>query len=228
MKPAEGDALPSPVGSIDPAAPHDWEPFGDDDARGRFSGYVSDDGWVYWRRMASPEVRVRVDSTGERIAITAVLVLPREDALQWPPTVSASDLRDVPLGQLEAMMNEPELAAFIRRSHRESASKGGASLDDYLGQNRAHFRLAGVSEARRPDRFYAELAFVWAQALRAGHRNPATLIAQANEVSTSAVYRWVREARRRGVMAPSSRALAAQQRAPAARPHDTAGDQVEG
>ncbi|MBX3285341.1 MAG: hypothetical protein KF703_08375 [Actinobacteria bacterium] len=196
---------------------HDWDPFEAGDEHGRFHGFVTSDGWVYWRRMGTPEVRVRVDATGPRIAITAVLVLPREDVLDWPPTVSATDLREVPLGQLEAMMNSPKLAAFIRKSQSGAVDggDGGGSLDEYLDRHGQHYRLDGVRETSRPDMFYAELAFIWAQALSAGHKNPATLIAQANDVSPSAVYRWVREARRRGVMAPSGRALAAQRRAQA-------------
>lgn len=203
-----------------PMEPYEWDPPEDADLRGRFSGYVTHDGWVYWRRLGTPEVRVRVDATGPRIAIIAVLVLPRGDLEESPATVRASDLRDVPLGQIEAMMNSPELAEFIRKSVsgeniRTPLSKAGGETKAMLRPptDDQPYLLHGVEDVPRPDDFYADLADKWSTAVSDGHKNPAAVIAGANGVSSSAVHRWAREARRRGVMAPSARSITAQRKA---------------
>ena len=57
-------------------------------------------------------------------------------------------------------------------------------------------------ERRRPDEFYRHVAEVFSLAASMGPR-PAVRIADASGVPVSTVHRWVKEARRRGLMSPA-------------------------
>lgn len=55
-----------------------------------------------------------------------------------------------------------------------------------------------------PDAFYMEVARLWGE-VSLNSQRPAAVIAEANNVPTSRVHGWVKEARRRGFLAPGER-----------------------
>ena len=68
-------------------------------------------------------------------------------------------------------------------------------------------------ERRRSDDFYLQVAGAFSVASAMGQR-PAVRIADANGVPVSTVHRWVKEARRRGVMGPARSPQRTQQEQP--------------
>ena len=60
------------------------------------------------------------------------------------------------------------------------------------------------ASGRKPDEFYRSLAEQYSWLAAAGPR-PAAILAAINHVPPSTVHRWVREARRRGLLAPGER-----------------------
>jgi hypothetical protein len=64
------------------------------------------------------------------------------------------------------------------------------------------FKVKVPKGRKRPDHFYREVASAFSFASATGPR-PAARIAKANRVPPSTVHRWIKEARRRGVMAPA-------------------------
>jgi len=59
-----------------------------------------------------------------------------------------------------------------------------------------------AGHGKRPDTFYETVMKVYAEASRAS-KTPAVDVAEANGVPVTSVHRWVKEARRRGLMPPS-------------------------
>ena len=57
-----------------------------------------------------------------------------------------------------------------------------------------------------PDTFYREVARIYSEAM-ANTPRPAAAIAEANAVKVSTVHGWVKEARRRGLLAPGERQI---------------------
>jgi hypothetical protein len=62
----------------------------------------------------------------------------------------------------------------------------------------------------KPDSFYREVARLFGEASVNSPR-PAAVIAEANEVKVSTVHGWVKEASRRGLLAPGERQVRRQQ-----------------
>lgn len=198
----------------------------DGDMQSRESIAVGVNNWIRWERPGGLDVRVSLDVTGPRILIDGVTVFPGHARQHGSATVRASDLRDLPLGQLENALNERILSATIRHLMDES-QEDPLELDFSPGNRDVQFAftatkdrpdptpslvLSEISEPPRPDAFYIEVADIWARALGVGHKHPAQVIASANGTDAPIVHRWVREARRRGLMAPSSRSTNAQSR----------------
>ncbi len=62
------------------------------------------------------------------------------------------------------------------------------------------------AEQRKPDSFYEQVAARWTVVhVIWGSKNPAKKLAEANDVPVSTVHRWVKEARRRGILGPGQR-----------------------
>lgn len=174
-------------------------------------GPVND--WAVWYLPNGPDIRIRLDFTNERVVVGAVAVVARPT---W--SIRPADLRDVPIGRLEAILNDPALAralALAQRSGRipiDLSPTGSSEPEDafYLEAVPASpvsFELRGLRDTPRPREFYQDLAAAWSAALAAGNKDPAAIIATANGVAVSTVHRWVRVARRLHAMAPSSRAV---------------------
>ena len=127
-------------------------------------------------------------------------------------------MRAVPIGRLESLTNEPQLAAELRAT--SSAPPIGLRLSpdqplewdvlDALPRLEApdlDYRIRGIDDPGRhlPEVLLADTARAWASASAAGVRNPAHVIAKENGVTPASIHAWIKAARRAGVMAPSSR-----------------------
>lgn len=178
--------------------------------------------WFLWYQPDAQDVRVRIADRDGRLVVEALHV----EAL---PGVSlgSSDLRPLQLGRLQVVLNGPQAAELVREvlgrkgpaSHRpgrarerresweqaserreeafEAIRRGSEAADE----RRAELRRQAETRGRRPDEFYKKVAEEVASAA-AWTRSPVAQVASDLEVTPSAVHRWIREARRRGLAAP--------------------------
>jgi hypothetical protein len=140
-----------------------------------------DDGWYEWvddPPLAVP-VYVRLDEHGDG-RLHAV-------ALHVEGVLSAEVLRSIPVGRIEALAN-----ALLHPHAGERGWRHEARLPDTL-------LLEG--SRRRSDDFYATVASIYRHLAATTHQ-PVVELAAANEVPRTTAHRWVKEARRRGMLAP--------------------------
>lgn len=165
----------------------------------------------------SADVRVRLHLTPRGIVITGVAVLALGDPSDpWP--LAATDLREVPLTQLQALLDHPRWGSAVRDAMRH-ATYGGSDMSPGEGSGAdgvawgerqvpappRNYVIAGTNHPSRPPWFYDDVAAAWTAARASGAKNPAAVLAEANGVPITTIHRWVRVARERGVLAPSSR-----------------------
>lgn len=135
--------------------------------------------------------------------------------------VTGTDLRALPLGRIEAAVNHPD----VRRQVWDRAKGYHLALDDAeygkvpvgaphelaptvsgpFGKGRRQrpkVKLAVPGSRRYPDAFYEQVAEAYSL-LAARREPPAQALAAANAVPITTVNRWVKEARRRGLLAPA-------------------------
>jgi transposase-like protein len=181
--------------------------------------------WFLWYRRDAQDVRVRVADRGGRIVIEALHV----EAVAGS-TLTSADLRPLQLSRLDAVLNGPEASSLVREvlarkgpaSHRPGRAQGrrlawaGSSqkLDETLAdlrrsgrmadERRAELRQDADARGRRPDEFYKRVAEEVARAA-AITRSPAVEVATDLDVPVSTVHRWMREARRRGIISAPGR-----------------------
>jgi|SRR5581483_7954525 len=177
-------------------------------------------GWLFWHLPRWHDVRVRVEPSRDhgRLVVTAVVVRAdrRRGKAQGVSRIAPGDLRDLPLGRLEAIVNSPPQASVVQALF-ESATAPDFSPDacpageayriaQRLSLIPAEGDLALPIErgGRLSEDFYAGLAAVYARAVLS-ERSPVEAIARANDVPTPTVNRWLREARTRGLIAPTPR-----------------------
>lgn len=134
-----------------------------------------DDGWQVW--LAQPAVRVRVEEDGNRLRLATV---------QIDGPISAEVLRSIPVGRIEAAAN-----AELR--------SGSATTRHTTARIAAKLRSNAVQGY--PDAFYEAVASIYRH-LAATSSRPVGDLAEANEVPVTTAQRWVKEARRRGLLAP--------------------------
>jgi hypothetical protein len=140
-------------------------------------------------------------------------------------------LRAIPLGQLEAMANAPavreRLAAGAEATEIDVAQSDlidiifppqtvEAPLIENLGQvftptvkqRRPRLRIAVPKGGQKhPDDFYRRVAAAYSD-LAGRSRRPAAELAAKNDVPVTTVHRWIKEARRRGLLGPGRRGSA--------------------
>jgi len=144
-----------------------------------------DDGWHEWRDVPPgvepelPTVRVRV-AEGEDGRIHLV-------DLHVGGMVSAEVLRSIPVGRIEAAAN---------------AQLHPSAPDEVAGWPQATLTPALREDGRGyADDFYTEVAVAYRHLAATTHR-PVAHLADANNVPVSTAQRWVKEARRRSLLAP--------------------------
>lgn len=125
--------------------------------------------------------------------------------------VSARTMRDLPLGRMQSALSNPRMADRLVELLMAPPAAGGPDgapehIGDFGSRSRRK-RSAGpavlkVPEGRRkPDSFYQDVAVAYVE-LSGRSKQPAADLAEANGVPVTTVHRWVKEARRRGLMAP--------------------------
>jgi len=144
------------------------------------------DGWYAWVEDLAAPVSVHVSVT------------PREDGrlringLRVEGPVSAEALRSIPVGRIEAAANAQLAAAGPGGKPKYSRKPPPARVPDALRSN----AVRGY-----PDAFYDSIATAY-RSLAATTPKPVSEIAVANDVPVTTAQRWVKEARRRGLLAP--------------------------
>ena len=139
----------------------------------------TDDGWFEWRPPPVPRARVLVQvapAPDGRQTLTGLQVL---------GPVAADVLRSIPVGRIEAAANAlfHVAAAPPRKSARIPANLRANAVQGY------------------PDRFYEAVAAAY-RSLVATSSRPIVDLAEANGVPVTTAQRWVKEARRRGLLPP--------------------------
>src|SRR5690349_17720109 len=143
----------------------------------------SDDGWWAWvdEPAAGAEVYVQLDEADDgRLHVMALHV-------EGDGPVSAEALRSIPIGRIEALAN-----ALLHPFSADLGWRKVARLPD---------ELLFAAPRNRPDAFYAAVASTYRH-LVSETPQPVRQLAEANEVPKTTAHRWVKEARRRGMLAP--------------------------
>jgi hypothetical protein len=138
---------------------------------------------------AYPGVRVQVARVGGRLRIVGIQVTN-------PDGVTHEAIRSVPVGRLEARLNEPGVK--VRMVLPESGWPAPKRQELHIPKkdfDNPDGRGYGTD-------FYLHVAMLYTRCVAGGVR-PARAMAEANHVPVSTVRRWIQEARRRGVLAPA-------------------------
>jgi DNA invertase Pin-like site-specific DNA recombinase len=135
------------------------------------------------------------------------------------------------VARLEATANVPEAAEALRESLTEETVPEVTRIEDHLMLNLSRGRLKGTAKGikgkaslppppparrpslklripkatKKPNDFYRRVAQIFSELQRQGIKGPANEVAAANEVPVSTVHRWLKEARRRGLLGPGQR-----------------------
>jgi len=162
--------------------------------------YHLDGDWYEWRqRPALPgtvHVRVKVHDDG-RLGLAELRVIGQ-------PTSEL--LRAIPVGRIEATANA-QLAVVDARvvpapaRRRRRAVPGGPRRPTPNDKGWEQPSDAQGAPRGRPDRFYADIAAEYQDQTRRSRR-PAADLADRHGVPVSTAHRWIKEARRRGLLAP--------------------------
>jgi hypothetical protein len=145
------------------------------------------------------------------------------DGIEVPPTggpITGEWLRRVPLGRIEAQVNQAPLRDLVLATLAEGSAAVGVrwlTNEQLLGMmatatvipskasaavaRRLRLRLQVPDGHRYPDSFYEKVAALYKDLAAQGGR-PAAEIAKANRVPVTTVHRWIREARRRKLLPP--------------------------
>lgn len=162
-------------------------------------------GWAHWRLPDGRHAQLRILDDG-RLHLAD---------LWLHGQVTASELRSLPLGRLEVAINGPRPAALLRdlfavppMSGSTDLSPGGPGIDEaWLAEpveksKRRNLRVKIPEGRSRPDGFYAGIADLFSEAATQS-LSPARDLAEANRVPVTTVHRWLKEARRRGLLGPA-------------------------
>jgi hypothetical protein len=144
-----------------------------------------------WRELGDdyPGVRVQVARVGNRLRIVGIQV-------QNPEGVTHDAIRSVPVVALEAKLNKEGAAVLIE------VPGGGwppPTPDELYLRDEYFDNPDGRGYGHE---LYERVALLYTRCVAGGVR-PAKAIAEANGVPVGTVHRWIREARRRGVLAPA-------------------------
>jgi hypothetical protein len=145
---------------------------------------------------------------GGRLGVEqAVVTLPGPDLDQ----IDVAAWRSVPIAEATTIANLPEyckvITAHLNDDDAEvSIGEGADDLQPVLLVKRTGhaYRLRIPYGNKYPDTFYERVAKAYETAVANGEP-PAQAMSNANGVPLTTVHRWVREARRRGVLAPAQK-----------------------
>ena len=173
--------------------------------------------WLELTDIPDPGVRVRLrlsQTESGRIAIAEIRVtaetfvttdlLRRLPVSRWEAWINSSSFRPIALETLEGGGTfGPDAFEALWEA---SDSRHRALLTLMLettgrpAPKRRDLKLSIPNSRRKPTAFYERVAEVYSAAAAASNR-PAALVAEANQIPAETVHQWVREARRRGLLA---------------------------
>lgn len=164
--------------------------------------------WYEWRQKPAldGEVRVKIEPDDDgRLEIGELRIVGQ-------PTSEL--LRSIPVGRIEATANaqltvvdDVVTAAPVRRRPRPVSEAARQALLDDAGWDELGPATAGGANPEetdgrgRPDTFYADIAADYLDLARTSRR-PAAELAERHRVPVTTAHRWIKEARRRGHLAP--------------------------
>lgn len=174
-------------------------------------------GWLFWHlHPFKHDVRVEtVEDDGGRLVVHS-LVVAACDTLLGPGSIAPTEIRDIALGRVEGLINSPEYAPLVRGALTATSgsdySPSGCPVGlavrkaedrPFVRQDRT-LRIEIPAGRHFEDDFYREVGQTYAIAYQTSQR-PAADIAEATGVPVTRVHRWLKEARRRGLMSPARR-----------------------
>jgi hypothetical protein len=186
-------------------------------------------GWAAYFSQATQDAGVRVyvrfgmgiDVQLDRDMIMNAPLVAREIVLrsERDAAVTGAIARDLPLARMAAAANsrlrrgvspQPGSFPYVNKV-MDTAAPTEALILPWMGfpgwQSEAetpYLAVAVPDETKKPDSFYAEVAdrYLW---LASKVNRPAEELAKANGVPATTVHRWIKEARRRGLLPPGQR-----------------------
>jgi hypothetical protein len=170
---------------------------------------LASDGWYAFRTREGVSVHAHLGRLGDRIVVNGVLIEADEittDVLrQVQPTRILAYLRD----DIAVIAESDEVAVIMDGPTMLALNASGISDDEVtLGELRSRTpakvkgrrrRALGRPDGVDTDTFYGKVATAYRSAA-IDSRQPATLLAEENDVPVETVRRWVKEARRRGFL----------------------------
>jgi hypothetical protein len=175
-------------------------------------------GWcLYSDEELKAPVYVRFGAHGGRLEVTAIHLASEE-------RVTGTTLRSIPLGRIEAIANAPEMHEQIREAINNVTDRAMIATAESLAgftslvpertpnalismrwrREKTFFIPLDRPNGKRPDSFYSDVARRYTDLLRT-YRNPAARLADERGVKPVTVHRWLKEARRRGLLGESSK-----------------------
>ena len=135
--------------------------------------------------------------------------------------ITGEVLRKLNPGRLEAAANGPDVADELRGRMADSTATARRATERFLAALEPHDGADETAAAsipasivlnksqgrKRPDDFYREVAAAFSWLSRESDQ-PARDLADSNGVPVTTVHRWVKEARRRGLLPPARRRAA--------------------
>jgi hypothetical protein len=147
----------------------------------------------------------------------------REIHFAFEAGLGTRSFRELPLGRLEAAVNQPEHHAELSKRVPPNGVVAVPFPENVYATDedtwpwwmykippkprapRLKVKIPDGGGRRKPDRFYEQIAERFAYLATVSPR-PATDLAKANDVPVTTVHGWVKEARRRGLLATGERA----------------------
>lgn len=123
-------------------------------------------------------------------------------------TLTATEIRKLPLGKLVTIVNAPMVRGRLSEKQWEleldPSKVEWSDLAPQMDRMNLFFprsvRIDLPSGRGKTERFYLAVADAFASAVAAGSEAPSEQIAEETDVPVSTVHGWLREARRRGII----------------------------
>lgn len=147
-------------------------------------------GWAIEGLTLHPEARcVAVGPWRKRAHDTASLAAQTTGPAR---PITARLLRQIPLGEIETDLRERLARSYYLNVYRTDEIK----------------RVEEARRRRKDDRFYSGIAEQYDEAIRSGTNQPVQLLVDRHGVPEGTMYRWINEARRRGLLSPTGQGRA--------------------
>lgn len=169
---------------------------------------VKESGWHPWPEPDGPwQVRLSYALRPDRTECVGLSLKPMRDDC---PALTATDLRKLSLPELVAQDAAWRLRQAATRAEQVAHDPATPSQVATNAARQLEIAGAGVTSARRGpkpkygDDHYRAVSERYANLVRAGEPHPISTIAREKHFAPTTVASWVREARRRGFLPPTT------------------------